>query len=314
MNNKSQQIYSLLKKTDLFYQLIKKAVPLDEGGLVISPHLSSERMNEIPAIKDYIKHYSNTKILYRIIYCNSEFNLTTRPITVSSFIASLKEKIKTSSMSGRDEEEAQYLLDNNAFNQNAINIIANKLSGDDLIGPEAVDHDIAHQIVDNDDFYQPPMIEEEIKKDYHIINNDTKKIVSWEDYMKNLSSDWNSFQFLNKNLAIYTIIKSNPEAVNSVSSFNFKKDQFVDLLPDLLVYYNRRGENLSDMQIIGQKLYNSYNRWSTVSKNKKFTIAPKNEDGSVPNIEKKLKEYLNKIDQKFKEVLQSRVGKVFLLW
>ena len=127
MNNKSQQRYSLLKKADLFYQLIKKAVPLDEGGLVISPHLSPERMNEIPAIKDYIKHYSNTNILYRIIYCNSEFNLTTRPITVSSFIASLQEKIKTSSMSERDKEEAQYLLDNNAFNQNAINIIENNL-------------------------------------------------------------------------------------------------------------------------------------------------------------------------------------------
>lgn len=349
MKNKSQQIDKIIKKANLFYKLVKKAVPLDD--VVITPQSqyydptatetsvrrSKKREMDLPSIAEFRSHYENTNIKYRIIYCENKFNLQQIPIRIQVFKNLIKKEIESAKQDYSREEsklenannsseilqnmqeyeeiikEGEFLLQEGTLNPEAINIIANKYESTDLVGPKGVDHDLGHQILDAFEKHFKNRFSEQIKQDYHlkIINTITKEITYQdipEDKIYRIA-----FSLIN-----YIIAKSNL-LEGSISSISLNQDLLEDFLADLLIYYNKSGETLDNIKVSGVNLYtdpilNILRIKPFKSQNEYFCICPKNIDNSIPNIEGELRKLLKIVEEKIKEVLNYRVGKVFCLW
>lgn len=349
MKNKSQELDKIIKKANLFYKLVKKAVPLDD--VVITPQSeyydptatetsvrrSKKREMDLPSIAEFRSHYENTNIKYRIIYCENKFNLQQIPIRIQAFKNLIKKEIESAKQDYSREEsklenannsseilqnmqeyeeiikEGEFLLQEGTLNPEAINIIANKYAYTDLVGPKGVDHDLGHQILDAFEKHFQRGFSEEIKQDYHLkITNTITKEITYEDIPEV------GINVIGFHLITYIIAKNNL-LQESISSINLNKDTLEDLLADLLIYYNRGGETLDNIKINGVNLYTDMSFLDLKTKpfkseNKNICICPKNIDNSIPNIEGQLRNLLKIMEEKIKKVLNSRVGKVFCLW
>jgi len=350
----------ILKFAERFFALSKVAVPLESFD--IAPDWQPGFGIPIPEIKSFQRHYANTTINYRIVYIDSIFdpgNSAFKTYVDDDYylssssglpLSSFKEKLlklqdqHASELTEKELKSVQYLLDNfnSLFREDSINIIANRyLKDEDLTGPLAVDHDLGHKIVEKvshsmrDDFIEGN-IGTAFMKDYEANPVDPKSGELLPDSRNLLSelinfNDYNNYSSFGEILS-FLITKNNP-LPGSISEMNLAKDEAIDLLPDLLAYYNSRGETLSGLKIEGIPFFavvvdrNVLSRTVTnikvQSKMPRLVESPhaketiylfKPKSNRLPHLESEIKEYLSKVQFGIKSELTGSVGKVISLW
>lgn len=324
----SKKIKKIYFATDGFYHFVKKSVPL--SGFHVTPYseyydpeateesirISHGDGMDLPSVKEFEKHYKNTKINYRIIYCKFDkiFGLRSdNPINIEEYRDKIKSTIDSMELSEEVLEEGNYLLNNfnNIFDKDSVNIIANKYDAKDLTGPKGIDHDLGHAVIDKyenafktDDFIKA------IDDDYEI------ETTSHFGEVIKLPFDKNLHNYKRTAFVLLTTILANSNIVSgSISEMNLKNKELTDLLPDLFVMYNLSGESLEKINLQGITLYanNVFSSFSLDS-SEKFTIILKPKNQNIPNINKELKKILIKIEKSIKNYLNSLVGKVVILW
>ena len=338
-------LLNLIKLSNYYYKLarIKYAVPLggedDRGGIFVSdksifsrPDTTPFRFEEpentvrenklsgksLPPYKEFKDHYSKTQLNYRIIYLKDFFNLkefiasSLRSPTVEQYKNMISQYITKPSLDEEIVFEGKQLLENfdSIFSKDAINIVANTLTSEDEITPEAIDHDIGHNILDTREIY--PIIESDFKQafkaDYQVISKG--KVLSSKSMIEKVFD--NSY-----GKEILTAIITHNKLPRGISSLNMARGTVEDIEADLIPIYNKNGETFAGLQFTGVNFYfdkdaSSINLIPIIG-NQIFNYSLSPIDLRIPNINKVIKKYLALVEAQISKNLFDLVGKVYLL-
>lgn len=339
------KLSNLIRLSNYYYKLasIKYAVPLggedDRGGIFVSdksifskPDITPFRFEEpenivrenklsgksLPPYKDFKDHYSKTQLNYRIIYLKDFFKLkefmvsNLDPPTVDQYKNMISQYITEPSLDEEIVLEGKQLLENfdSIFSKRAINIVANTLTSEDEITPEAIDHDIGHNILDTREIYSIIELDfkQAFKADYQVINKG--KILSSKSMIEKVFD--NSY-----GKEILTAIITHDKLPRGISNLNMSRGTLEDIEADLIPIYNQNGETFAGLQFTGINFYFDKNASSIslmpIIGDQIFNYSLSPIDLNIPNINKVIKKYLALVESKISKNLSNLVGKVYLL-
>lgn len=294
---------------------------------------------ELSPIKEYASYFSVTDIPYHIIFLKSTFGLS----TVNSIDAFKKAlEIKSNSGIGFDKKEAQYLLKNwdKFFSnmQDRITILARVLNADDKMFPAAVDHDLAHAVIEQE------ITNKNFEKflDFNFLNSsifvknlENNQVFSLEDL--NLEST-----VKDRLLQIITImfLFGNNVIPNSLGSnllskpLSSNQDGVNDVYIDLITMYRSQGK-LTNLNLNINKLYlllvynesfpieNQFHYFSISDKKINFSNSENEKSfhyeltinpDALPKIKRLISNYFSTIDNILKQEMSKLKGKVIVYW
>ena len=328
------QLLNLIKLAHQYYKL---AVPLDEQVVLTQIYTedkpifrSKEPDQQIKGVgynKDheplqpftqFKEHYSRTKPNYRLIHVDNAFGINS-PVTVEDFKNIIIDHVSKAT-SAEVINEGQKLIDNfdKIFSQDAINVLVRKLSYRDKTSPEAVDHDIFHQISAKNFVSGIAAFSNQIEKatfeDYDVfISNTMEKVENKKFIIKSFFDNYIA------SISFFYALIVHDKLPGSISALNLSKGKMDDLFPDLLPIYNRNGETFDGLQFTGIDFYLG-NDFKTTSLNpivsdteaSSYYFKPK--DIKIPNLSAVITECLKVLETRIKIALNDLVGKVLPLW
>jgi len=318
------KIDNILKSASYFYSL---AVPLT--GILDIPEA------RVTDFKRYEDHYSPSGFNFRVINIDRNFMNkyivpagVERTETVENFKKKIEDAI-ANKRDGKDYENLKWL--NDAVDLKSINVVAFKMDESDMAGPEALTHDIGHNI-----FNYNVKADVAFKKFIKAFFEDYKFIYQGEDVTNKVSL----YESLHKNLAeivdfLCYLLLVNSSLPEKVSDINTKSKQgiVIDLIADIAADYVASGDSLKHLTpspesayayaerdssgnfiLSGEFFLNNPEASSIVTKKSIVLLELIPKDSSLPKLNEKVGDVINLFEKTLSKYFSELTGKVFLLW